>query len=74
MATKGNGKKRILEDQITFEFFGELEVEAKPKKKEKVKLEIKREKKSKAIKLNHIKRNRKIKDFKGEKWTTASKK
>ena len=57
---KTKDKKRILEDQLTFEFFGELEVEIKPtkKKQEKAVVEIKKEKKQKAIKLNHIKKNR----------------
>lgn len=59
-----NSKKRILDNQITFEFFGELDTEIKPikKKQEKVKkVEIKKEKKPKAIKFNHIKKNRKVK-------------
>ena len=51
-------KDKILKDQITFEFFGELDVEIKPKKKQaKVKVEVKKEKKPKAIKFNHIKKN-----------------
>ena len=54
-----SSKKRILDNQMTFEFFGELETEIKPKKKqEKAKVEIKKEKKQKAIKKNHIKKNR----------------
>ena len=51
-------KDKILKDQITFEFFGELDVEIKPKKKQaKDKVEVKKEKKPKAIKFNHIKKN-----------------
>ena len=65
MATKDKGKKRILENQLMFEFFGELETEIKPrttkKKQAEVKAEIEKQKKSKAIKRNHIKKNRKIK-------------
>ena len=63
MATKDKGKKKILDNQITFEFFGELETEIKPfktqkqPKTEKTKI-IKR--KPKAIKSNHIKKNRKV--------------
>ena len=62
MATKDKSKKKILENQITFEFFGELETEIKPPKKkaEKIKVEIKKEKKPKAIKPNHLKKNRKV--------------
>ena len=57
-----NSKKRILDNQITFEFFGELDTVIKPikQKKIKAKVEIKKEKKPKAIKFNHIKKNRKV--------------
>lgn len=60
-----NSKKRILENQMTFEFFGELDTEIKPikKKQEKVKVEIKKERTPKAIKPNHIKKNRKVRRF-----------
>ena len=61
MATKDKGKRKILENQLTFEFFGKLATVIKPikqKKQENVKVEIK-EKKQKAIKRNHIKKNRK---------------
>ena len=61
---KTKDKKRILENQLTFEFFGELETEIKPRKKQaKVKVEVKKEKKLKAIKPNHIKKNRKVRRF-----------
>lgn len=64
MATKDKGKKRILENQLMFEFYGELDTviqSRKAKKKQaQVKVEIKKEKKPKAIKPNHIKKNRKV--------------
>lgn len=54
-------KDKMLKDQLTFEFFGELDTVIKPRKKqEKVKVETKKEKKPKAIKFNHIKKNRKV--------------
>jgi len=63
VATKDKGKKRILENQLTFEFFRELQTEIKPratkKKQAEVKAEIKKSKQPKAIKPNHIKKNRK---------------
>lgn len=67
MATKDKGKRRILENQVMFEFFGELETEIKPRKTKKkqteVKVEIKKEKRPKAIKPNHIKKNRKVRNI-----------
>lgn len=63
MATKDKGKKRVLENQLMFEFFGELETEIKPlntKKKPKVEKAETIKRKPKAIKSNHIKKNRKV--------------
>ena len=59
---KTKDKKRILDNQLTFEFFGELDtiVEPPKKKQEKIKVEIRKEKKLKAIKPNNIKKNRKV--------------
>ena len=59
---KTKDKKRILEDQLMFEFFGELDaiVEPPKKKQEKIKVEVKKENKPKTMKLNHIKKNRKV--------------
>ena len=63
-------KKKILENQITFEFFDTFTtkeiVKEKPKKVEKIKI-VKKEiktKKHKCIKRNHIKKFRKIRKFK----------
>ncbi|MBR4998510.1 MAG: hypothetical protein IKY10_01400 [Clostridia bacterium] len=61
---KTKDKKRILENQLMFEFFGELDTVIKPRKKlEKVKVEIEKPKKPKAIKPNHKKKNRKVRRF-----------
>ena len=65
VATKSKGK--ILENQVVFDFFEEIE-EVKPIKiKKQNKDEIKSEKELKPIKFNHIKRNRKVKKLLGVK-------
>lgn len=63
-------QKKILENQITFEFFDAFTIKEiikeKPKKVEKAKV-VKKEiitKKHKCIKRNHIKKFRKIRKFK----------
>ena len=64
MATKG--KDKILEGQIAFEFFGDIEQTIKPKKQKSIevnkknKATIKFRKKYVNVKPNHIKVNRKV--------------
>ena len=70
MATKGKGK--ILDGQIAFEFFGELNEDIKPIKKKAIEpkhtKQIKEKKiyrkKNLNVKANHLKKNRKIRKSK----------
>ena len=68
MATKGKGK--ILDGQIAFEFYGELEQTIKPIKakanekkiinKKEIKTKKVFRKKQANVKYNHLKKNRKV--------------
>ena len=61
MATKGKGK--VLEGQIAFDFFGELNEEIvtrKSRNKKEIKINKVFRKKHISMKANHLKKNRKI--------------